>query len=275
MEYSVRDIPLYYEERGEGRPLLMLHGSHTDHREMMRAMEPVFEARTGWRRIYPDLPGRGKTPAADWISSHDDILDVTLAFLDGIAPGERFVVAGYSLGGYLARGIVHNRGAQMDGVMLGAPSVEADPAKRNYPPHQVLVHDPKFVADLQEDEQLLLRVAVVQNQQRLADFREAIKPGLLAADREFMGRVMTNGGYSFDVDILAEPFPAPALIITGRQDSMCGYREAWDILDNYPRGTYAVLDRAGHGVVTEQRELYRALANEWLDRVEEYAKERS
>ena len=43
------------------------------------------------------------------------------------------------------------------------------------------------------------------------------------------------------------------------------------LLDECPRGTLAVLDRAGHGVSIEQQTLFRALASEWLDRVEEYA----
>ncbi len=48
-----------------------------------------------------------------------------------------------------------------------------------------------------------------------------------------------------------------------------GYKDAWDILDNYPRGTLAVLDRAGHNLQLEQVELFNCLVNEWLDRVEE------
>lgn len=271
MKCSVRDIPIRYEERGSGKPILMLHGSISDHRELMYAMEPIFERRPGWRRIYPDLPGRGETPGADWITSQDDILDITLDLLDALAPGARFAVAGYSYGGYLARGIVYRRGAQMDGVMLGAPDVETDPAKRDRPPHQVLVHDPGFVAALEPDEQGVLQVAVIQSQAFLARFRAVIKPGAAAADRVFLRRVFANYAFSFDVDSLPEPFPAPALILTGRQDSLCGYREAWGILENYPRGTFAVLDRAGHGMVSEQETLFRALTNEWLDRVEEYS----
>lgn len=81
-----------------------------------------------------------------------------------------------------------------------------------------------------------------------------------------------NYAFSFDVDALPEePFPAPTLIVTGRQDSLCGYRSAWDLLDNFPRATFAVLDRAGHGLSAEQKMLFRALVGEWLDRVEEYA----
>ena len=57
----------------------------------------------------------------------------------------------------------------------------------------------------------------------------------------------------------------------GRQDHGVGYAQAWSILDNFPFGTFAVLDRAGHAVWAEQSVLYSALINEWLDRVEEYA----
>jgi pimeloyl-ACP methyl ester carboxylesterase len=271
VECQVRDIPVYYEEIGAGRPLLMLHGSHTDHREMIHNMEPLFEQRDGWRRIYPDLPGRGKTPGADWIRSEDQMLEVTLEFLDAVAPGERFALAGNSYGGYLARGVVYRRRTQMEGVMLGVPSVERYRSKSDLPPHQVLVHDPDFVSAIEEDERMILQVAVVQSPERLAGFRASIKPGLAVADRAFLERVDANPEFSFDVDKPGEPFPAPALIVTGRQDSLCGYRDAWILLDNYPRATFAVLDRAGHGVSNEQQALFRALVSEWLDRVEEYS----
>jgi hypothetical protein len=51
---------------------------------------------------------------------------------------------------------------------------------------------------------------------------------------------------------------------------MVGYRDAWSILEKYPRATYVVLDRAGH-VLEEKAGLVNALMKEWLDRVEESA----
>ncbi len=77
--------------------------------------------------------------------------------------------------------------------------------------------------------------------------------------------------FSFDVDTLPTPFDGPTLMLTARQDNLCGYRDAWDLLDNYPRATFAVLDRAGHFVNIEQDVLCQALMREWLDRVEEWA----
>jgi hypothetical protein len=44
-------------------------------------------------------------------------------------------------------------------------------------------------------------------------------------------------------------------------------------VDNYSRGTFAVLDRAGHGLEVEQETVFNCLASEWLDRVEEQRKQ--
>jgi pimeloyl-ACP methyl ester carboxylesterase len=63
MIYNVKDIPIYYEIRGSGTPILMIHGWSPDHRLMSGCMEPVFQGKdTQWQCIYFDLPGMGLTP---------------------------------------------------------------------------------------------------------------------------------------------------------------------------------------------------------------------
>ena len=56
-------MDLAWEEHGTGRPVLCLHGFGMDRTVMAAALEPVLAGRPGWRRIYPDLPGHGETPA--------------------------------------------------------------------------------------------------------------------------------------------------------------------------------------------------------------------
>lgn len=62
-------------------------------------------------------------------------------------------------------------------------------------------------------------------------------------------------------------------MLVGRQDQVAGYRGAWRILENYPRATFAVLDREGHNLQIEQPQLFNALLGEWLDRVQESLKQ--
>jgi pimeloyl-ACP methyl ester carboxylesterase len=117
MECQLDKIKVHYEVRGEGRPVLMLHGWSLDHHHMMSDFEPIFEARSGWKRIYPDLPGHGRTPAPAWITSQDQMLEVTLDFIDQLIGSERFLLVGASWGAYLARGVVQQRATQIDGLL--------------------------------------------------------------------------------------------------------------------------------------------------------------
>jgi pimeloyl-ACP methyl ester carboxylesterase len=113
--------------------------------------------------------------------------------------------------------------------------------------------------------------AVVQSRELLEAMKAVGIPPRKIADYGFLDRLHENFAFSFDVDRPPEPFAGPTLMIMGRQDSSCGYYDAWPIQENYSRGTIVVLDRAGHGLMVEQRELFNVIGNEWLDRVEEYA----
>ena len=80
MEAMVNGIPVHYAEHGTGTPVLALHGGGVDHREIMGALEPLFAGRPGYRRIYPDLPGMGRTPAPETVDSTDAVLERCLGW---------------------------------------------------------------------------------------------------------------------------------------------------------------------------------------------------
>ena len=198
------------------------------------------------------------------------MLELVVGFLNTVAPGERFVVGGTSYGGYLARGLVYRLGAQMDGLLLNVPTIETDDTKKQLPQPLVVHEDSAFLAALTPDEQDMRGFIVMQSMGLLTEFRKVFSPAGAIADQAFLQRLQQQYAFSFDVDVLPTPFPAPALFLAGRHDNWCGYREAYQLLDNYPRASFAVLDSAGHALAVEQKTLFKALVNEWLDRVEEY-----
>jgi pimeloyl-ACP methyl ester carboxylesterase len=266
MQCDLGDFAIFYEAYGNGRPIVMLPGRPSDHGVMMRFMEPLFAQRDGWLRLYPDLPGTGRTPCVDRLATHDQMLDVVLAFIDRVIPGQRFVLAGLSYGGYLARGVVYRRAASIDGLLLCAPQVKADPTQAHLPPRTTLVEDPRLSAEIGP----IANLVVVQTPRVIEAVHDMLAE-IQLADHPFNDRLEEARPFSFDVDRLPAPFGGPTLVLTARQDHLCGYRDAWDLLDNYPRATFTVLDRAGHFVNIEQDVLCQALMREWLDRVEEYA----
>jgi pimeloyl-ACP methyl ester carboxylesterase len=86
MEARVGEVTVHYVEHGAGRPVLVLHGAGVDHREPEACFEPAFAGAAGHRRIYPDLPGMGRTPAPESLRSAQDVLDTLLGFDSPPAP---------------------------------------------------------------------------------------------------------------------------------------------------------------------------------------------
>src|SRR5438128_6406566 len=189
MKCDLGDLAIFYETYGTGRPIVMLPGRPSDHHIMERFMEPLFTQRDGWLRLYPDLPGTGLTPSVDRLAKHDQMLDAVLAFIDTVIPGQRFVLVGLSYGGYLARGVVYRRAALIDGVLLCAPQVKADPAQAQLPPRTTLVEDPELVAQLEPG---------------IADLVVVQSPTVVEAVRTLLAEVQLEvaGPFSFDVETL-------------------------------------------------------------------------
>ena len=274
MECALENITVHYEVFGEGRPIIVLPGWGLNTRLTAHEIEPYFQGREGWKRIYIDPPGHGRTPGKDWITNQDQILEVLLACIDKLTTGQRFGLLGISLGAYLARGVVRYHAELIDGIAMIVPAIITEDKKRTVPPYKVLIEDPAVRADITPAEADLYDMAVVHSRKWL-DYQRTF-PDISeheSGDFEFLGKIREqpeNYAFSFDVDNVSEPFPGPSLIITGRQDAIVGYRDAWNILGNYPRATYVVLDRAGHQL-EDKADLVNVLMNDWLDRVEENA----
>lgn len=271
MYCQLENCAVHYDSIGEGRPVLALPGWGLNLLTTAQSLEPFFQGRAGWQRIYLDPPGHGHTAAADEITDLDGILQVILDFVDQVLGDQRFLLIGVSLGAYLARGVLFHRGDMIDGIAMIVPVIIGDDARRTVPPFAVLEEDPAVTAELSPEEAEILQIAVVRNREVLGQVRSFIELGSAApGDLGFRDRIRADPlkyALGTDVDAVAEPFSKPALIVTGRQDAVVGYQDAWRILDNFPHATFAVLDRAGH-LTEEKEDLIRALMHDWLDRVE-------
>ena len=268
MECRLPRITVHYESFGAGRPLVVLPGWPDDWAVPADYLEPVFVKIPRWRRIYLDLPGRGRTRGEPWISTNDQVLDIVLEVIETIIPRERFVLAGHSAGGYLARGVLHRRMGMVDGLLQVVPVIDPDDEDVSEP--ATIVADEALIERIEaevgpETAARLAASMVVQS----ATVYERVKPVLSrmgSHDADFLATLTER--LSFDVDRLPRPFTRPALFLLGRQDPVVGYRPALGLTDAYPRATVAVLDRAGHGLPWEQEGLLGALVREWLRRIE-------
>lgn len=269
MKMTVHGIGVDFEIRGEGAPLLLIHGWSADRRYMIADLEPVFEHHPSWQRIYLDLPGHGRTPAPDWLSTQAQMVEIVEGFVTAVCPDLPVAVAGSSYGGYLALALIRTMPARLRGAALLIPDVPDSTGTRDLPSPVDLGGDDGAFDDLRDDEQWIPQ-ALVRPDRRMVDaVRADDLPGYRAADYEFLARLEANYVHSGTAGRPGAPFTEPCLILTGRQDTTVGYRSAGTLLDELPRATYAVVDLAGHHLGRVERpEVFRALVGDWLDRME-------
>ena len=264
-----------YEEHGEGQPILFLHGWTMDRRVEADTYEKIFATRRGWRRLYPDLPGMGRSVAKPGLWGQDDILEALLSFIDQVLPTGQFLLAGTSAGAYLARAVAARRRPRIAGLLLRVPRVFDLDGQRTLPPFHPVVQDDALMAGLDATTRSILTNVLVQKpdyvEAQSRRSRAVVQPAIEATAPIAMEIRTDPKRYAFSFDLLEaeKGFAEPTLIIAARQDTVVGYRDAWTILESYPRATFAVIDRADHGWPIETPDLLAALIDDWLMRIAE------
>ncbi len=248
-------VPVHHVTHGSGRPVLVLHGAGVDHREAEACFEPALGG-AGLRRIYPDLPGNGRTAAPGTVRSADDVLGVLLDFADAVTGGERFLLVGHSAGAYFAQAMAARRPEQVAGLALVCPLL---PGVRDVPEHRVVAGSPGL-----GDEEFR-SYFVLHTPEMLDRYERFVAPGAALVDAAAMERIGARWELAPHP---APPYAGPTVVVAGRLDSTVGYAAAADLVARHARASLAVLDDAGHALPHEQPELLRALLTEWVARVD-------
>ena len=274
MVCMIRDIPVFYEEYGEGKPVLLIHGCGPDHRMMKGCFEPVFAQIQGYRRIYIDLPGMGQTPARPWIRNSDDMLDILCDFVSSIIGDENFLLAGCFYGGYLTLGLIHKMGYKIDGALfLVAMTDSFDSVKNpeNHPQKQTIWQSEQLALEEENDcLKMYKEMAVIATSEMYYKWQSDIQPGLDIADKEFISNTsIRKYSPALEEAVRNVTFDKPSAILAGRQDGpICGYKKAYEIVERFPRATFAALDGAGHILQIDNEPLFQQLVKDWIWRVE-------
>ena len=270
---EISGISVYYEQFGEGKPILFIHGWSVDHRLMSGSFEPVFNQLQSYQRIYLDLPGMGKTLSVNWVKNSDNTLKILLEFIKKVIGDINFLLVGESYGGYLSMGLINELGNKIDGVLLLCPLVDSFETiikKGKLPKNNIILHTE--ITESEEDNTALrafLEVAVIATPEIYEKFKKDIYSGIKIHNKEFLSGYY-KGEYNTNYEKILKTvtFDKPACILTGRQDNAVGYSVAYEILDRFPRATFAILDCAGHNLQIDNEPTFVQLVKDWIWRVE-------
>jgi pimeloyl-ACP methyl ester carboxylesterase len=258
MDCQINQVRLHYVEHGSGVPLLALHGAGVDHREIEAAMEAIVPG-TGYRRIYPDMPGMGRS-TTDGLTCNNDVVRLLADFIARCVERPVLLV-GHSYGAYLARGIAARRPDMVLGLVLLCPVGE----RSHHLPERTVVREDAGAYDELEPAQRerFDEYFVVRTRSTVRRYRERVVPGTILVDKAALERIFAG----WKVDAGPNTFGSPTLIVAGRRDSVAGYTDAIDLVERYPHATLAVIEDAGHALMHERPELLATLLVDWLDRV--------
>jgi pimeloyl-ACP methyl ester carboxylesterase len=248
---------------GDGYPVVCLPSFSTDRGITEAAFDQAMAAAGGLRRCYVDLPGHGESPAGPPTS--DGVVDVVSGLISRELPGQRFLLAGWSYGAYVAAALARRRPTDVAGLLLVCPGVMINMTDRALPAVASGQDEPGWLDDvpppLREHLWQALGNRTPQIARRVAELLTASNPG----DEEYR-RQLRSAGYPLRDERSTFPFGGPTSIITGRQDAIVGYVDQFRRLGSYPAGTYVVLDQAGHYLPFEQPDAFATLVSEWRNR---------
>jgi pimeloyl-ACP methyl ester carboxylesterase len=141
------------------------------------------------------------------------------------------------------------------------------PEKRTLPEHLIIFKDVDFLKTLSEAEREdFSSISVVLDEYNWNRYKNEVLSGCQIADEEFLAKIKSNYGFTFD--IAKTLFDRPSVFLLGKQDAMVGYKDAYKLLDQFPHATFAILDSAGHNLQIEQKDLFNSIINEWLNRID-------
>jgi pimeloyl-ACP methyl ester carboxylesterase len=230
------DVRTYYEEDGEGEPLVMLHPGHAD----SRAFAPNLSGLAGRFRVYrPDRRGHGRTPDVDGPISYELMARDTIAFIERVVGGPAHVVG-------------HSDGAPV-GLLVALH--RPDLVRRLVFAAGVFHHDGWIPGAIELDEETTAF---------FVDYYGAVSPDgpdHFPVVAEKLHRMHLEEPTLTRRDLAR--VPTPTLVMVAEIDEM-PLEHTLALYDGLPDAQLAVVPGTGHGLLAEKPELCNAIIVDFL-----------
>lgn len=248
---DVNRIQLAYERRGQGTPMVLLHGFPLDHHlwdEVLPLLEDTFDL------IVPDLRGFGNSTMIDAPHSMDDYASDIASLLDHLNI-QKAAIVGHSMGGYVALAFARLYPGRVGGLGLVSSQVLADAPERKEGRYKsaadveangigsvVEAMAPKFTAE----EKLQAYAREAMQRQQPAAYIGALKAMAERADSTSL------------LSSLREPqggaFHFPVVVIHGDADALIPIDRAREVKQALPQAHLVEIQGVGHMPMMEAAE---------------------
>ncbi|MDV5146853.1 alpha/beta fold hydrolase [Streptomyces sp. SBC-4] len=254
---------IYFEDRGSGPALLLVHGHPFDH----TMWQPQIDRFSLTHRVIaPDLRGYGITqPGATGdlagLTDLGDFAEDLVELLDHLEI-EECVVAGLSMGGQIAMELHRRHPERVRGLVLADtfPAAETDEGKaaRNAMADRLLAGGADAMREY-ADEVLDRMVAPYNTHAAPHVHRMMCATDPVGAAAALRGRA-ERPDYRESLTTVA----VPALVVVGRDDTYTPVADAEEMHALLPHSTLAVIERAAHLPNLERPEEFDSVLDSYL-----------
>lgn len=257
---------IYFEEAGEGSPVLCFHTAGADNRQWRFILNDI-ELTRRHRFIAPDLPWHGKSlPPAGWetqeyLLTTEDYMATVLALADALGL-HRPIFAGCSMGGRIALQLALHH-AERFGGFIAIEASDFQPAWYDIDWfHRPDAPGAEMGAAL-VSANIAPQAPVTERWNTQWMFMQS-GPGVFRGDLSF---------YTRDDSLLGNldrinTGTAPVHIMCGEYDLTCTPEDARRTADAIPGATLAIMPEIGHFPMSEHPEGFRPHFVEALDRMQ-------
>ena len=243
---KVRGVDLFFNDKGRGSNLVFLHGFPMDSR-MWDAQVAEFSGR--FRVIAPDLRGFGQSHAVDPFTIESLAEDIhELLNQIGALP---CVLAGLSMGGYVALAYVGKYPADLRGLVLVDTKSEGDSAEQKESRQKMITlvreQGPRAVA-----EQMLPKMLADETPRRRPAVAQSLRAIMEACPPKTIENALAAMRDRPDRTPFLPTISVPTLIVVGDADAITPVSVAQSMQRRIPRAQLAVIKGAGHMSPMEQ-----------------------
>lgn len=248
-------VNLFYEERGIGFPIILVHGFPLDR----TIWEPVAGYLEPFSRVIcPDLRGYGRSPQADGYRMESFAGDL-VALMDRLGI-ESAILAGHSMGGYISLAFARDYPHRLAGLALVTSQAAADLPERREARYQLASEVEKRGVEAVVD-------ASLAKYSPNPDVLAFTKTLMLKASPEVVAGSLRGMAERSDMTGLLEKLDLPALIIAGEVDELIAPRRSEEMAGLLPQGELVVIPGGGHMAMIEAPRLVADALHKLISRV--------
>lgn len=263
-------IRTYYERRGEGRPVVFVHGATVDH----HAWAPQFEAVAAERdAVAYDVRGHGRTGASSRRAYSIDLMAADLRALVDALDLDRPVVCGTSMGGLIAQTYAARNPESLSGLVLADTFTPPILTRREWVQRKLLLRATTVPVRLFGHEPVERTVQWLQDRlQGRGDAGAHERVRRLRSDAPRMtadefAKVMRAVAAFDETPVDLEAIDVPALVCYGEHELPLFREHAARLAATLPRVTVREVPDAGHAANVDNPEFFTDVLRSFLGRV--------